>query len=102
MRNNHRPANAKIEYEQVKPRKDSEIHRRELDKGKKKESILKQENFLYQSWEGKKLIPNNAFVLMGITCPIVHAITILIKLTSTDNFDSTLALLKKDNYPKKY
>ena len=71
--NNHGSANTKIKYYQLKLWKDFEIHRRERDKGKNMRR--KQEEFLYQSRDGKKWISKNAFVLMGITCPIVRAIT---------------------------
>ena len=73
--NNHRSPNTKISFKQLKPWKDFEIHLRESDKGKTRSP--KQEEFLYQSWEGKKWISKNAFVLMGKSCPIVRAITLL-------------------------
>ena len=73
--NNHGSANTKISCKQLKTWKDFEIHRRERDRGKNRRRKL--EKFLYQSWEGKKWISKNTFVLMGKTCPIVRAITLL-------------------------
>ena len=73
--NNHRSPNIKISFKQLQPWKDFEIRRRERDKDKNRR--LKLEKFLYQSWEGKKWISKNTFVLMGKTCPIVRAITLL-------------------------
>ncbi len=87
--NNHGLANTKISCSQLKTWKDFEIHRRERDKGKNRSP--KHEKFLYQSWEGKKWISKNAFVLIGKTCPKVRAIT---RMTN-QNYQTMLALLKK-------
>ena len=72
------------------------INLRERDKGKNRRRKL--EKFLYQSRVGKKSISKNAYVSIGITCPIVHGIT---RLTNK-NHQTMLALLRKLIKLKKY
>ena len=64
---------------------------------KAKNMSRKQKKFLYQSWEVKKWISKNAFVLTDKTCPIVRTIA----QRTNQSYETMWAELKKNNYPKK-